>query len=47
MAVANTTALVESLLRVIAASFGDFAPQFKLILKWESGGPAAMGEWHC
>jgi hypothetical protein len=24
-----------------------FAPQFKPILKWESGGPAAMGEWHC
>jgi hypothetical protein len=36
MPAANRIALVESLLRIIAASFGDFGPQFKLILKWGS-----------
>jgi hypothetical protein len=44
MAVANTTALVENLLRVIAASLGDLPSQFKLIPKWAIDGPPAMGE---
>ena len=38
MAVANKATLVENLLRVIAASFWGFAPQFKLIPKWDLGG---------
>jgi len=33
----NKSTLLDSLLRVIAASFGGFAPQFTLIPKWESG----------
>jgi hypothetical protein len=44
MAVANTTALVENLLRVIAATFGDLPQQFKLIPKWAIDGPPANGE---
>ena len=44
MAVANKTALVENLLRVIAASFGDLPQQFKLIPKWATDGPPAMSE---
>jgi hypothetical protein len=46
MAVANKIALVESLLRIIAASFWGFAPQFKLIPKWAIGKPAAMGAYY-
>jgi len=45
MAVANKTALVENLLRVIAASFGVLPTQFKLMPKWAIGRPAAMSEY--
>jgi hypothetical protein len=43
MAVANKTAFAENLLRIIAASFGVLPTQFKLVLKWAIGKPAAMG----